>query len=101
MTRYPGTGGEIGNFLLRAPARGVTENASCTRVHEGERLLSTREVADLLGLSPASVLRRWRAGELPGYRLASNVLRLRADELELWLEARRGVESGSPVTTAR
>ena len=39
------------------------------------RLLTTREVAANLGLSPASVLRRWQAGELPGFRLASNVLR--------------------------
>jgi predicted DNA-binding transcriptional regulator AlpA len=34
-------------------------------------------------------LRRWRAGELPGYRLGSNVLRFRADELEAWLDERR------------
>ena len=52
-------------------------------------LLTTREVATMLGLSPATVLRRWRAGELPGYRLGSNVLRFSADELEAWLEARR------------
>ena len=44
-------------------------------------LLTTREVATLLGVSPATVLRRWRAGELRGYRLASNVLRFDADEL--------------------
>jgi predicted site-specific integrase-resolvase len=41
-----------------------------------ERLV-TRQVADFLGVSPETVLRRWRAGELPGYRLASNVLRFR------------------------
>jgi len=50
-------------------------------------LLTTREVAELLGLSPATVLRRWRAGELPGYRLGSNVLRFSAAELSQWLEA--------------
>lgn len=54
-----------------------------------DRLLTTREVADLLALSPETVLRRWRAGELPGYRLASNVLRFRASEVEAWLEAQR------------
>jgi len=53
-------------------------------------LLTTSQVADYLGLSPATVLRRWRAGELPGYRLGSNVLRFRADELATWLEQRRG-----------
>jgi excisionase family DNA binding protein len=34
-------------------------------------LLTTREVAAFLGLSPETVLRRWRAGELPGYRLVA------------------------------
>lgn len=54
-----------------------------------DRLLTTREVATFLGLSPETVLRRWRAGELPGYRLASNVLRFRESEIEAWLEAQR------------
>ena len=53
------------------------------------RLLTTREVADILGLSPETVLRRWRSGELPGFRIASNVLRFDADELDAWLEERR------------
>jgi predicted DNA-binding transcriptional regulator AlpA len=35
------------------------------------------------------VLRRYRAGELPGYRLGSNVLRFRASEIEAFLAARR------------
>lgn len=51
--------------------------------------MATREVAEFLGLSPESVLRRWRAGELPGYRLASNVLRFRESEIETWLETTR------------
>jgi excisionase family DNA binding protein len=51
-----------------------------------DRLLTTREVAELLSLSPESVLRRWRRGELPGgIRLASNVLRFRQSALEAWL----------------
>jgi excisionase family DNA binding protein len=52
-----------------------------------ERLLTTRQVADYLGVSPETVLRRWRSGELPGYRLASNVLRFRESEIEAWLES--------------
>ena len=67
----------------------VPENGCASR--EGS-LLTTREVAAWLGLSPATVLRRWRAGERPGYRLCSNVLRFRADELEVWLEQRRGCD---------
>jgi excisionase family DNA binding protein len=54
-----------------------------------QRLLTAREVADRLGLSPETVLRRWRAGELPGYRLRSNVLRFSEDDLDAWLEAQR------------
>ena len=58
-----------------------------------ERLLTTREVATMLGLSPATVLRRWRAGELHGYRLASNVLRFDEAEVLAWLEARHSERS--------
>jgi excisionase family DNA binding protein len=50
------------------------------------RLLTTREVGDLLGLSTATVLRRWRRGEIPGgIRLASNVLRFREAAIDEWL----------------
>lgn len=49
------------------------------------RLLTTREVADALGLSPATVLRRWRAGDLPGFRIASNCLRFDKAEIDGWL----------------
>lgn len=58
-----------------------------------DRLLTTRQVADVLGLSPETVLRRYRAGELRGIRLASNVLRFRESELEAWL-AERSTYSG-------
>ena len=52
-------------------------------------LLTTRDVAERLGVSPATVLRRWRSGDLPGYRLAENCLRFDPDELDAWLELRR------------
>lgn len=58
-------------------------------------LLTTRQVAELLSVSPATVLRRWRAGEIPGYRLGSNVLRFDADELDAWLAEHRGPGAGS------
>ncbi len=48
-------------------------------------LLTTREVATYLGLSPETVLRRYRRGALPGIRLGSNVLRFRESEIEAWL----------------
>ena len=34
-----------------------------------ERLLTARELADVLGLSAATVLDRFEAGDLPGFRL--------------------------------
>ena len=52
-------------------------------------LLTTREVATLLGLSPEAVLRRWRAGEIPGFRLATNVLRFDEVEIAAWLDSLR------------
>jgi excisionase family DNA binding protein len=64
------------------------------------RLLTTREVADFLGLSPESVLRRWRRGEIPGgIRLASNVLRFREAAIDEWLAALERVDGG-PVRGA-
>lgn len=53
-------------------------------------LLTTGEVGEMLHLSSEAVLRRWRAGELPGFRLSSKVLRFRQSEVADWLEARRG-----------
>ena len=51
------------------------------------RLLTTRQVADYLGFSPETVLRRYRAGEIVGIRLGSNVLRFRESSVEAFLEA--------------
>jgi len=52
------------------------------------RLLTTRQVAELLSVSPETILRRWRAGEIPGYRLASNVLRFDEHDIDQWLRQR-------------
>ena len=60
-----------------------------------ERLLSAREVGELVGLSTESVLRRWRRGEIPGFRLASNVLRFDEAEIEAWLQGCREPGRGS------
>jgi hypothetical protein len=40
-------------------------------------------------MSSATVLRRWRAGEIPGYRIDTNVLRFDSDELDAWLAGKR------------
>jgi len=54
-----------------------------------ERLLTAREVGELVGLSTESVLRRYRAGAIPGFRLGSNVLRFAPSEIAAWLESCR------------
>ena len=54
-----------------------------------ERLITARELGEYLGLSPASVLRRWRAGEIPGFVLSSNVVRFDRAEIDRWLTTRR------------
>jgi excisionase family DNA binding protein len=63
------------------------------------RLLTTREVAEALGVSSATVLRRWRAGEIPGFRIASNCLRFDGAEIDGWLQERRGSAGGQLAST--
>jgi excisionase family DNA binding protein len=52
------------------------------------RLLTAREVADLLGVSAETVLRWTRRGELPAIRLPGGAIRYRKDELDAWLSDR-------------
>ena len=63
-----------------------------------ERLLTVRDVAELVGLSTESVLRRWRAGEIPGFRLSSNVLRFDPSEIEHWLEDLQATRKAEGMT---
>lgn len=61
------------------------------------RLLTAREVADLLGVSSETVLRWWRAGQLGGYRLGRfGPLRFSEADVEALLAPGRR----EPVTTA-
>ena len=53
-----------------------------------ERLLRTRELADVIGFSPATVQDWFEAGTLPGFRIGGR-LRFRMSEVEAWLEERR------------
>lgn len=76
-------GERSGSAAAPAPARNHRPAAPLR-----DPLLRTRAVADYLGVSPETVLRRYRAGELPGVRLASNVLRFRESAVEAWLEER-------------
>ena len=54
-----------------------------------ENLLTARELAEYLGLSTATVLDRWEAGDLPGFRLfgkKGGPVRFRLSEIEAKLE---------------
>jgi excisionase family DNA binding protein len=53
-----------------------------------ERLLTARTVAEQLGISPETVLRWARRGELPAIYLSNRAIRFREGELEDWLERR-------------
>lgn len=60
----------------------------------GEPFLTASDVAKLLGVSAATVLDRWEAGELPGFRLFGGErgpVRFRLSQLEAEFEKwRRG-----------
>jgi excisionase family DNA binding protein len=59
------------------------------------RLLTARLVAELLDVSPATVLRWTRAGDMPAVRLPSGQVRYRSGELDAWLEQRATPGRGS------
>lgn len=72
-----------------------------------ERLLTAREVADLLGVSRETVLRYTRRGDLRGIRLPGTVrgrLRYREEDFEAFLQAGDtagdGTREVSPTRTA-
>lgn len=50
---------------------GVRSSPS-TKASVTDRLLTTRETAELLRVSPETTLRYWRAGKLDGFRLGGN-----------------------------
>jgi excisionase family DNA binding protein len=62
-----------------------------------DRLLTAREVADLLGVSAGALLRWTRAGDVPAVKLPSGAVRYRPEQIDAWLDehatgaAERGV----------
>ena len=73
-----------------SPERGHAQGRALGDSGVNDRLLTTRQVAEYLGFSPETVLRRYRAGEIPGIRSGSNVLRFREREVEAWLQSCSG-----------
>jgi excisionase family DNA binding protein len=49
------------------------------------RLLTAREVAELLGVSTETILRWVRRGELTAIRLPGGALRFQSDALDAWM----------------
>jgi excisionase family DNA binding protein len=77
---------------MRPPSRGRARHRTGAGSVNPEPLLTARQVADVLGLSPATILDRFQRGELPGFRVGGRVgdpVRFRWSELEAWLEAGR------------
>jgi excisionase family DNA binding protein len=61
------------------------------------RLLTAREVAGMLAVSPETVLRWARAGKVPSVRLPSGAIRFVPDQIDVWLErSSRGSISDRP-----
>jgi excisionase family DNA binding protein len=65
-----------------------------------ERLLTARELGELLGLAPATVLDWHEAGKLPSFKIGTAV-RFRASEVEAWLEQHRCGPCVGPVRGVR
>lgn len=63
------------------------------------QLLTTREVADQLGVSAETVLRWTRRGELPAIRLPGGAIRFREADLDDWLQERATPGRGALTTT--
>src|SRR2546423_2372071 len=59
------------------------------------RLLTARELADYLGLKPATVLDKWERGELPGFKFGRAV---RFDLDEVLATGRPGAGGEAPAT---
>jgi excisionase family DNA binding protein len=62
-------------------------------------LLTSRVVAQRLGVSTETVLRWVRRGELPAIRLPNGGLRFGEQQLEEWLEGRATPAQGAAVLT--
>ncbi len=50
------------------------------------QLLTARQVADLIGVSPETVLRWTRRGDLPAIRLPGGAIRFREEALSDWID---------------
>jgi excisionase family DNA binding protein len=83
---------------LRALAVTVEREAGSRAAEGTDRLITAREVAELLGLQPQTVLAWVRESRLPAFKLPSGQIRFRESEFAVWLAERR-VGAGSRATS--
>jgi excisionase family DNA binding protein len=62
-------------------------------------LITARHVAELLGVSPETILRWTRRGELPAIRLPSGAIRYRPEDLDAWLDEHATAAPGREART--
>ena len=58
-------------------------------------LLRVPTVARMLNISPAQAWRLVWSGDIPSVRLSEKVVRVPADQLEAWLESKKGLTARS------
>jgi excisionase family DNA binding protein len=63
-------------------------------------LLTARELGELLGFSPSTIVDWAEAGKIPVFKIGGR-LRFRASEVEGWLEERRHVTSRNSGASPR
>ena len=56
----------------------------------GKKLRTTREIAERLGVTPDTVLRWKHKRGLPARELTSRAIRYDEDEVQAWIDERRG-----------
>jgi excisionase family DNA binding protein len=70
-----------------------------------ERLMTARQVGDVLGFSAETILRWYRAGKLPGVKTPGGALRFHPAAIEAtiasWSTATPDASAPSPVVLAR
>jgi excisionase family DNA binding protein len=65
---------------------------------ETEPLLTTRQLAEILGFAPGTIVDWAEAGKIPAFRIGGR-LRFRMSEIEAWLETKRADARGEAPTT--
>jgi len=68
----------------------VSRPTAAERLAVSEALLTSRELATILGFSASTVQDWYETGQLPGFRIGGR-LRFRQSEVLEWLEERRNV----------